>query len=132
MSRENVELVRRSNALSNDGEWGAALRLLDPDVEWIVARDHPDARTLIGREAVEEYRRQWQETIPDVRVELERILDVDDLAVGIGTVRGTGTGSGADVRVPIALVFTLRAGMIARCEEYLDPAEALAAVGLSE
>jgi uncharacterized protein len=131
MSHENVQIVRRSNALTNDGDLDAAFRLLHPDIEWVIAREHPDARTLIGREAVAQYQRDWQEALPDVRFELDRAVDIDDKVVGVGTVRGAGMGSGADVQVPIALLFTLRDGKIARVEEYLDPSEALEAAGLA-
>jgi len=132
VSQENVAIVRRSNALANDGDWDAAFALLHPDIKWVIAREHPDARTLTGREAVDQYRRQWQEVVPNVRIELDRVLDIGDRVLEIGNVHGTGAGSGADVRVPIALLFTLQDGLIARCEEYLTPAEALAAVGLAE
>jgi ketosteroid isomerase-like protein len=132
MSQENVEIVRRANELINDGNLTAAYRLLHPDIEWVIAREHPDARTLTGREAVEEYQREWEEAVPDVRIEYERVLDSGERVVGTGQVRGTGTGSGADVRAPIAFVFTLRDGLIMRVEEYLNPSEAVAAVGLEE
>ena len=131
MSQENVEIVRRANELTNDGELDAAFRFLHPDIEWVIAREHRNARALAGREAVAEYQREWQEVVPDVGVEYDRVLDAGGKVVGIGRVRGTGTGSGADVRVPIALVFTLRGGLITRVEEYLNPSEALKAVGLA-
>jgi ketosteroid isomerase-like protein len=70
--------------------------------------------------------------LPDVRFELDRVLDVGEKVVGIGSMRGTGTGSGADVQVPIGFVFTLRDGLITRVEEYLDPAEAVKATGLAD
>jgi ketosteroid isomerase-like protein len=132
MSQENVEVVRRANELTNDGDLDAAYSFLHPDIEWVIATEHPDSRTLTGREAVTQYQRDWQEAVPDVGVEYERVLDAGGRVVGIGRVRGTGTGSGADVRVPIALVFTLRDGLITRVEEYLNPSEALKAVGLAE
>jgi ketosteroid isomerase-like protein len=131
VSQENVEVVRRSNTLYNAGDWDAALELLHPDIEWVIAREHPDARTLIGRDAVADYRREWQTAMPDLRLELDRVLDGGDKVVTIGAAHGTGTGSGADVRVPLAFVFTLRDGLIARAEEYLNPAEALEAEGLA-
>jgi ketosteroid isomerase-like protein len=131
MSQENVEIVRRANDLTNDGDLAAAYGFLHPDVEWVIAREHPDARTLTGHEAVAEYQRDWQEAVPDVGVEYDRVLDAGGKVVAIGSVRGTGTGSGADVQVPIALVFTLRDGLIIRVEEYLNPSEALEAAGLS-
>jgi ketosteroid isomerase-like protein len=132
VSQENVNIVRRSNALMNDGDLDAAYRLLHPGIEWVIAREHPNAMTLAGHEALMAYQRDWQATLPDLRVELDRIVDAGEKAVGIGSVHGTGTESGADVRVAIAFVFTLRDGLITRVEEYLNPTEALEAVGLEE
>lgn len=132
MSQRDVEIVRQSNALSGAGDRNGALETLTPDIEWIVAREHPDARRLVGREAVAAYWAEWEETLPDMRLELHQVLDAGDRVVGIGTVSGTGAGSGADVRVPLAIVFAVRDGLIARAEEYLDPADALKAVGLEE
>jgi ketosteroid isomerase-like protein len=130
VSEENVEIVRRANALTNEGDLDAAFQLLDPDIEWVIAREHPNARTLTGQGAVGEYQRDWQEMLPGVRVEFDRVLDAGAMVVGIGNVRGTGSGSGADVIVPIAFLFTLRDGLITRVAEYLNPSEALTAAGL--
>jgi uncharacterized protein len=128
MAEENVEIVRRACEPTLRGELDAALRLAHPDVECVVAREHPDSRTLTGREAPLAFRHDWQEALPDVRFELERTLDAGDRVVGIGTVRGTGDHSGADVRVPLAFVYTLRDGLISRIEEYLS--EAMGVAGL--
>jgi ketosteroid isomerase-like protein len=130
MASENVELVRRSAALVNEGRWDTAMTLLAPDVEWVIAKEHPEARTLVGREAVVEYSQAWQRTLQGMRFELDRVFDCDNGVVGIGAVRGTGSGSGVDVQVPLAIVYEFRRGLIARAEEYLDPGEALKAVGL--
>jgi ketosteroid isomerase-like protein len=129
---ENVEIVRRSNALTGYGDLDAALQLAHPDIEWVVAREHPNTRALLGKEAVREYQREWQETLPDVRVRLDRVLDAGGGVVAIGTVRGTGAGSEADVEVAIGFVFAFRDGLVARVEEYLDPNEALDVAGLTE
>jgi ketosteroid isomerase-like protein len=40
-------------------------------------------------------------------------------------------GSGAEVEIPIAFVSILRDGKTIRVEEYLNPADALEAVGLA-
>jgi ketosteroid isomerase-like protein len=132
MSQENVEIVRLSNALTNDGDFDAAFGLVHPDIEWVIAKEHPDTRTVTGRNALAEYRREWDEALPGVHVVFDRLLDMGNAVVGIGEVRGTGAGSGADVQVPIGFVFTLGDGLITRVEEYLDPAEALKAAGLAE
>ena len=132
MSKQNVEIVRRANALTNEGDLDAAYELLHPDIEWMIAREHPNAGTLTGQKAVREYQRDWQEMLPDVRVEFDRVLDAGAMVVGIGNARGTGSGSGADVLVPIAFLFTVHDGLIVRFEEYLSPSEALKAAGLEE
>jgi ketosteroid isomerase-like protein len=131
MSQKNVELVQRSSTFYSRGEEAAAIELLHPDVEWVVAREHPNARTLMGRAALLEYQREWQQTLPGLNMTLDRVLDAGDSVLAIGAVRGTGLGSGVDVEVPIALVYTFRDGLIARVEEYLDPGEAVQAVGLT-
>jgi ketosteroid isomerase-like protein len=117
---------------ANEGNLDAARRLLHPQIEWVIAREHPDSRTLIGHESIVAYERDWQETLSGLRFVLDRVLDAGENVVGIGSVVGTGTGSGADVRVPIAFVFTVRDGLITRVEEYLDPREALEATGLAQ
>jgi ketosteroid isomerase-like protein len=133
VSRENVESVRRMTASAVAGDWDAAVALMAPEVEWVIAREHPEATTLVGRRALVDYRRAWQETLPDMQVEVDRILDAgSDKVIGIGAVRGTGAGSGADVRVSLAVVYTLRDGLIVRGQEFLDPQDALKAVGMEE
>ena len=120
------------NEFSNDGDLEASFRLSQADIEWVVAREHPNARTLVRGEAVAEYQREWQKTLPGIRVTLDRVLDAGETVVAIGTVRGRGNQSGADISVPIGFVFTFRDGLIARVQEYLNPAKALEAVGLAE
>jgi uncharacterized protein len=132
MSQENVEIVRQYFAFGSEGDWDAARALTAADVEWIVGREHPETRTLVGRDAVRDYRLEWERIVPDVRFALERVLDHGEEVVGIGSVSGTGTSSRANVRVPLAFVFGFRNGLIARVEEYLTHAEALKAVGLEE
>jgi ketosteroid isomerase-like protein len=130
MSHDNVEIVRRSNALLNEGDVQGAMDLLDPAVEWVVAREHPEARTIVGRVAVAAYQRDWQRTFPNMQLKIDRVLDVGDKVAAIGMVGGTGAESEARLAVPLALLITLRDGLITRGEEYLNPAEALKAVGL--
>jgi ketosteroid isomerase-like protein len=132
MANKNVELIRRSSVLVNEGHWDAAITLLAPDVEWVIAKEHPEARVLVGRQAVVEYQREWEAAMPKMRFEFDRVLECDNRVVAMGAVRGTGGGSGADVRVPLAIVYEFRDGLIARAEEYLNPADALEAVGLAE
>jgi hypothetical protein len=132
VSQENVEVVRQANSLTNEGDLDGAFRLLHPEVRWVIAREHPESRTLTGRNAVAQYQKDWEQTLPDVAFEVDRWVDAGERVVGIGTVSGTGAESGADVRVPLAFVFTVQDLLIIQVEEYIDPAGALKAVGLEE
>jgi ketosteroid isomerase-like protein len=137
VSRENVEIYRRSKLLSGsdlpEAEWKAAYdEFFHVDAEWVIAKEHPDARTLIGYEQLAEYLREWRATVPGVGFQYERLLDAGDRVLAIGKVRGTGVGSGAEVEVPLALSCAFRDGLIVRVEEYLSPGEALRAAGLEE
>jgi ketosteroid isomerase-like protein len=125
-----VEIVRRATAATSGRDLGVALQFFDSAIEWVVARQHPNARTLRGHEELAEYQREWQEMLPDMHVENERLLDAGARVIAIGTVRGTGSGSGVGVEVPIAFLITVRDGLITHVEEYLDPAEPLKVVGL--
>src|SRR4051794_18429588 len=102
MSQENVEIVRRVGEV----DWDSAAAFLATDIEWVVAKEHPDARILVGHAAVAEYRREWEAMMPGLHFEPDRLLDAGDRVVGIGTVGGRGAESGADVRVALAIVFT--------------------------
>ena len=137
MSQRNVEIFLRSKLLSDptisEAEWKVGYdEFFHPEAEWVIAREHPAARTLVGYQQLAEYLREWQVTVPGVGFEHERVLDAGERVLGIGRVRGTGIGSGAEVEVPLALLCTFRDGLIVRVEEYLSPDEALKAAGLDE
>jgi ketosteroid isomerase-like protein len=123
----NLQLVRDAFAAADPSE---ASRLWDPEIEWVIAREHPDARILAGPEAVMSYVREWESTLTGLQVEIDRLLDAGERVVAVGSVGGAGSESGAGVRVPIAFVVTAQDGLITRVEEYLEPAEALAVAGL--
>lgn len=129
MSQANVELLREFFAIT---DVNTASETWHPEIEWVVAREHPEARTLNGPEAVMEYFRAWEEILVDPRLEMDSFIDAGVPVVAVGKVRGTGVGSGTDVEVPIAFVCTLADGKRLHVEEYLNPNEALEAVGLAD
>ena len=53
MSQENVEVVRRLNAMFNSGELDAVLDFVDPDFEWVPAVS--DLPAVKGRENVKRF-----------------------------------------------------------------------------
>ena len=62
----------------------------------------------------------------------ERLVDAGDQVVATVEFRGIGKESGVRVSETVAHLWTLKAGQIIAWHVYLDPAEALQAVGLSE
>jgi ketosteroid isomerase-like protein len=127
MSRENIDAVR---SLLTASDPAAGEEFSNPEIEWVIAREHPEARTLAGREAIAAYLQEWQAALPGMTFVADRVLDGREAVVAVGTVRGTGAESGADVEVPIAFLCRLTDGKVVRVEEYLDPKEALELAGI--
>ena len=100
MSEENVELVRTVYGAAEEGLWDAVIanrELIAPDVELDFSDMYPDAPIVRGFEQ----NLQWGESGPwgrSVRLEAERILDVDDERVLV-LVRVTAKGQESGVHV---------------------------------
>jgi ketosteroid isomerase-like protein len=134
MSRENVEAVRRGLEAWNDGDLDAMLKVLDPEVELtpVIAQlvEGGDAayRGIPGaRRFWEDWRIAW-----DFRFGALDLREVGDCVVMITQASVTSEASGLDLDTPMAAVFKLRDGRVLQMTSYLDPAEALTAVGLAE
>ena len=131
MSQENIEAVRRGydswrNRRSLDFE------LLDPDVEWRTADLLDGGVVLRGHDGVREWFRQMSEIWDDMWWDVERLNDVGDQVVALTRAHARGRDSGAMTELVIDAVWTIRDGRAVRVETYMDPADALRAVGLAE
>lgn len=144
MSQENVEIVRCMYEIGLDpGDFGAgfdaAVRqgLLAPDAQWRGGprggRAIAGIENAVGRDEWVEMMRRLTEGFEDLRFEVERIIDAgENRVVSVTRMFGTGARSGVPVELHSAHVYWLDQGRIVRCDEFLDPAEALEAVGLRE
>jgi ketosteroid isomerase-like protein len=152
MSEENVEIVRRAFKVlersveahwknptpvvdaMNAGDLPPELRemfsYLDPDVEWNTAFAGMSFRGHLG------CAKGWDwltEVAEDYRVTLLEVTDLGaDRVLAAVDRHVKGRGSEIEVSAPMFSVVTLRAGVIARMDEYSNRAEALEAVRLSE
>jgi ketosteroid isomerase-like protein len=132
MSQENVDLVRRNAAALARNDYDAALRDAPEDVEWVIAEENPNARTLRGRDEIAAYLEDWRDTLGDLRYDIEELIDAGEAVVCLGKLTG-GAGEGApEVTVALATVTEFRDGVPIRTREFLDPEAALEAVGLRE
>lgn len=85
-----------------------------------------------GRDGYLRLWRYWLDAFEDIRWDPEEILDLGDKVLVTTQQTGKGSGSGVSVTERVFQLFTLRQGLVARQEDFLDHAEALEAAGLSE
>jgi ketosteroid isomerase-like protein len=134
MSTENVQAVRRSLDGWNRGDVDAWLQSPHPEIEFISAI----ARQVEGEETVWRgpggLRRFWDEwhAVWNLTIEISDIRDLGDTVVAIGRIETRGNASGVELESPVAYVFEFDGGLTRKVRAYLDPGEALQAVGVSE
>jgi ketosteroid isomerase-like protein len=134
MSQENVEAFKRVVEAANRRDAEAALEELDPEVEW-----HPVLQMVLGGEAtvyrghqgVRDVLRDADEAWAEMHYEFSEIRDLGDRIVAIGRFRARGKESAAEVESPLGYVVEFKNGKAIRMSSYLDPDQALEAVGLS-
>src|SRR5207237_2617964 len=83
-----------------------------------------------GRDAVLRQFRQFVASFSEYRIEIEDLFGADDKVAAVCHEIGRGKASGAPVDRRVGWIFTYRAGKLLRMEIYLDPADALEAVGV--
>jgi ketosteroid isomerase-like protein len=134
MSRENVEMVRKSLEAWNRGDVDAWLESAHPQIEWVseVVRRVEGSET--GYRGPSEMRRFWDEwhSVWDVTIDVSAIRDLGDTVLALARIRMRGEASGIDLETPVAYVFEFDEGLARRVRAYLEPQRALEAVGLRE
>ena len=134
MSQEGVNIVRGMYEAFGKGDIGTVLGALDPQVEWLEAENfiYADGNPYVGPEAVLQgvfarIANDWD----DFSVAPEEIFDAGETIISRGYYSGVNKESGARVRAQFAHFFTLRAGKVAKFQQYTDTAQFLRAVGRS-
>jgi ketosteroid isomerase-like protein len=85
----------------------------------------------VGKEAIERSTQEWVSAWESIEVDLDRLEAVGDLVVAEGGWDSRGLASGASGRMPFGIVFTVRDGLVARLEWFMDPDQARRAAGLA-
>ena len=132
MSQENVEIVRRIYASWAPGSSPAESNLLHPDIEWVNPSDALEPGTRTGIEAFVSITEGLDDTIRNLRMDVERLIDAGGRVVVIATMRGHGSASGVAIERRHGSVWTIRDGKAVRFQWFYEPDRALEAVGLSE
>ena len=137
MSQENVETITRlydeflarPERVSDPG----LLQFFDPAVEIRQSASMLGSEgTFHGYDGVARSGREVFETFRDAHWVPIRLVDGGDHVVATVEFRAYGRHSGVEVNERVAHVWTLRGGRIVAWHVYMDPTQALEAVGLSE
>ena len=130
MSRENVEIVRRAFEAWNAGDPEAAIELLDPDIEWRLPPNFPDAESWRGRDAVVAGLTTVTESWDEFRVEVQELIDAGDRVVALVRFRGRAAITGLDLGgVSVdGQVWTVRDGKAIHVQMYNGSSDALRTV----
>jgi ketosteroid isomerase-like protein len=139
MSEESVEIVRQAHVVFQDGlSRGNPFAAFDaglvsPDFEWLPAAEAPGLRQVYrGRQEWREFMETWTGDF-EWTLEVERLIDAGEgRVVVVSRQRATGRASGVPVELRMGGVWTVEGGQVIRAENFLEPTEALRAVGLSE
>jgi ketosteroid isomerase-like protein len=108
---------------------------LDAEVEWhsaILRSLGGEATVHRGHDGVREMLRDLYEAFSEFQVEFTEIRDLGDRIVAIGRWITRGEESGVETAPPLAAVVEFNNGKAIRVRSYLDPEDALEAVGLRE
>jgi ketosteroid isomerase-like protein len=135
MSQENVEVFKRAFDAINRRDAEALLSELDPEVEWhgaILMAMGGEQTVYRGHDGVREWLRDLYETLSEFQAKYPDIRDLGDRTVAIGHVRGRGTASEVEIQTRHATVVEFKNGKGFRIRTYLDPEEAVEAVGLAD
>jgi ketosteroid isomerase-like protein len=133
MSRENVEIVRRSAEAFVRSDWNAISTLVDAEVIWEETPSlGPDASTYRGMKELRRAVESWMEKWSEYDFEIRRYAEFGDDVVVLAREQGQGGVTGAAVEREVGEVATVRNGKITRVRLYGSWAAALQAAGPSE
>jgi ketosteroid isomerase-like protein len=135
MSQENVENVRRAHDAFNRRDVDAALELLDTGVEMhfsLFSAMSGESSVYRGHEGARQFVRDLDDAFAEFQVEITEVRDLGDSALSLGHLHGRGKASGIDVESRVGYLHEFKSSKVTRIDDFLDPAEALKAAGLSE
>ena len=130
MPDDHVALGMAFAEAFNARDTGRMLELADPDVRFEPHRAGTEG-AYIGHDGMRRYMEDTGESFDLAEITITESFELEDGAVGIGTFRVRGKGSGAEVEVPGAVVARYRNGLLTEFKDYGDRQKALEAVGLA-
>jgi ketosteroid isomerase-like protein len=133
VSQENVEIAARVVAALNRRDADGLIELADPDVEWrSFFAELGDEGVYRGHDGTRRYMRDLHDAWEMVQVEVDGLLGVGGVVVGVGRVHYRGRGSGVESESQAGWMFGFRGTQLVQFRAFREPEQALKAVGLEE
>ena len=133
MSQENVDAVTRAIDAINERAIDRYLACCTEDIELRSPQSDVQGAPYVGEPGIRRWFADIADAAPDFRLEVERVREMDESRVlAYVQMRASGRTTGIPFDTQITNVYDLADGMIRRVQVYLDRAEALEAVGLTE
>ena len=133
MSQENVEATRKFLDAYSRGDLQATLDLLAPESEFRPSGVFMDTDGVyLGREGWLEFWHVFRAAWESIAISVERIEDLGEQLLVLGTFHGDGHGSGVEVTRKSGWLVTFRDGLVTQIQAFASWHEALEAVGLRE
>jgi ketosteroid isomerase-like protein len=130
MSQErNLALIRLMGDLWNEGRFEEMFELYADDVDVITDPSWPEPSTK-GKEAAIRAGDRWREAWERITIDPGHVEASGDKVLVQGIWDTEGALSGIGGTIPFGMVLTMRDGLVARQEWFMDPAEARRAAGL--
>ena len=119
-----MRLIRDTYRAFNEGRLDRVADRLPGDFE-LVGTAGFGMGPFVGAEAVSRWFAEMVDAWETVRVDVEEVLEFDERVVVLGRIRGRGRGSGLEVDVVAAHLWTVQNGVPVRAELIGDREEAL-------
>jgi ketosteroid isomerase-like protein len=128
----DLELIRRGYEAWARGDLEGLFSIMDPEIEWHPPPNFPEPGPHRGVEAIRRALGAYEETFDLFVTEPERLFPTGRRGevLAFARTRTRGKGSGAEVTIEVAHLFTVRDGALVRFEVIIDRDEALRRVGL--
>jgi ketosteroid isomerase-like protein len=128
MSRENVDVVRRSFEAFNARDADGLVALSTPDCEFLPFRAQLEGIVYRGHEGIRRFFTDMDDDWDTFQIDPLEFHDRGERVAVIGQVRALGAGSSVNIESIAGFVFELRRARVNRIMSYSDPHVALEAL----